>query len=403
MTQFRTLEELDLEGKVVLLRADLNVPTNGKEVTDTTRIDRLFNTIEYLAEEGAKTLIVSHFGRPKGQRNPDMSLEFLTPVLSKQWEVEVNFIPDCVGEIIENSISAMTNGSFALLENVRFYPGEEENDPAFAAQLAEHADLFVNDAFSAAHRAHASTEGIAHILPSAAGFLMESELNALNAALESPERPVVAIVGGAKISTKLSVLSNIVKKVDYLVLGGGMANTFMYAEGTDVGNSICEKEMVFEATSIMETAQEHGCQIILPRDITVISGELTEHAFHEVVERGEFRPEHSSVDAGPQSVEYIKRLLTKCKTVLWNGPLGVFEMPPFDTGTNEVAREVAELTGFDHLISIAGGGDTVAALENAGVADDFSYISTAGGAFLEWLEGKTLPGVAALSPNKNAA
>lgn len=403
MNQFKTLDEIDVNGKVVLLRADLNVPSDNHTVTDTTRIDRLKNTIEHLNEQGAKTLIVSHFGRPKGRKDLELSLEFLTPVLQQQWGFPVHFIPECIGEVVENSISAMLPGSFALLENVRFHAEEEMNDHAFAEKLAEHADVYINDAFSTAHRAHASTEAVAHILPSAAGFLMESELNALNAALDKPQRPAVAVVGGAKISTKLNVLNNIVKKVDFLVLGGGMANTFMFAEGTDVGSSICEKNMVFEAQTIMKTAEENNCKIVLPIDITVVSGELNEHAFSEIINRGEFRPEHSSVDAGPESISNIKSILTQCKTVLWNGPLGVFEIPPFDKGTNEIAKEVAELTGFEHLISIAGGGDTVAALENAGVVGEFSYISTAGGAFLEWLEGRILPGVAALSPNSSVS
>lgn len=403
MVSYKTIEDFDLHGKVVLMRADLNVPVNNGEVTDTTRIDRLKETIEYLSSHGAKTLILSHFGRPNGERNMDYSLSFLAPVLSRQWDTSVNFIGDCVGEVVFNSIHAMKVGDFSLLENVRFYPGEEANDLSFAKRLAEHADIYVNDAFSVSHRAHASTEGLAHVLPTAAGFLMGAELKALKESLEDPERPVLAIVGGAKISTKLSVLNNIVKRSNYMVLGGGMANTFMYAQGTSIGNSLCEKDMKDEALKIMDTALEHNCQIILPEDIVVISGELYKDAPHETVIREQIQDNHSSVDAGPKSTAQIQKILKKCKTVLWNGPLGVFELTPFDKATNDVARSVAELTKAGKIVSVAGGGDTVAALENAGVTQDFSYISTAGGAFLEWLEGKTLPGVAALSAKQDAA
>ena len=403
MSNFKTIEEFDLEGKTVLLRADLNVPVQNGEVSDTTRIDRLQTTVHYLQKQGAKTLILSHYGRPKGQKNPDFSLAFLAPVLTTQWGVDVNFADDCIGDTVTKAVDKMNNGDFTLLENVRFYPGEEANDAEFTAQLAAAGDIYINDAFSTSHRAHASTEGLAHILPTGAGFLMSAELNALNEALESPERPVMALVGGAKVSTKLSVLNNIVKKVDYLVLGGGMANTFMFSQGTDIGDSLCEKDMADEAIRIFNTAKEHGCEIILPRDITVISGDLVANAPHVVVQRDGFAPDQGSVDAGPQSVAFIQETLKSCKTILWNGPLGVFELKPFDKGTNAVAQTVAELTKSGQLVSVAGGGDTVSALENAGVARDFTYISTAGGAFLEWLEGKTLPGVAALTANKKAA
>jgi len=399
---YKTLKDFDLRGKTVLLRADLNVPVQDGTVTDTTRIDRILPTITYLREQGAKTLILCHYGRPKGQVKPELSLEFLCPVLAKQWDVPVSFAADTVGPQAKALADNLAEGEFGLLENVRFHAEEEQNDPAFAKQLADLADIFVNDAFSAAHRAHASTEAITNYLPTCAGLSMEAELNALNEALEAPERPVLAIVGGAKVSTKLSVLNNLVQKVDYLVLGGGMSNTFTYASGTDVGLSLCEKDMADEAKAIIAKAKEHGCEIILPKDVCIVS-ELKEGADHEYVDRTAIPADKEAVDAGPAAAEYVAEVLQKCKTVLWNGPLGVFEISPFDFGTNTVAKTVADLTKDGKVVSVAGGGDTVSALENAGVASDFTYISTAGGAFLEWLEGKTLPGVAALESNKKAA
>lgn len=387
---FKTLHDFDLNDKTVLLRVDLNVPVQDGKISDFTRIDRLKPTIDYLKENAGRVILLSHFGRPKGQENPEFSLSFLPPVLSERWGIEVGF-----GEDNDTQIT--------LKENLRFNKGEEANDPEFAKQLADLGDVFVNDAFSTAHRAHASTEGITHYLPSAAGLLMEAELNALSSALEKPEKPVMAIVGGAKVSTKLSVLHNLVKKVDYLVLGGGMANTFLFANNQMVGTSLCEVEMVNEARDIERTARAHNCQIILPLDC-VLTNEFKEGAEHETVTLPDFPEDKMALDAGEQSIEYINETLNDCKTVLWNGPLGVFEMKPFDNATNKVAQKVAALTKENKLVSVAGGGDTVAALDNAGVIENFSYISTAGGAFLEWLEGKTLPGVAALSnQNKEAA
>lgn len=379
---FKTLRDLDLKNKTVILRADLNVPSKDGQVTDTTRIDRLKPTIDYLKGQNAKIVVMSHFGRPKGEENPEFSLAFLAPALSKQWDTPVGFGQD-------------SNEDITLIENLRFNAGEEKNNEDFAKQLATLGDVFVNDAFSTAHRAHASTEAITRFLPSAAGLLMEAELNALNDALENPQQPVMAIVGGSKISTKLSVLNNLIKKVDYLVLGGGMANTFLLAQGHQIGQSLCEKDMIEEAQNISKAAKDAGCEIILPIDC-VVTEKLEENADHETVSLDQFPENKSALDVGPQSIDNIATILGKCKTVLWNGPMGVFEVKPFDNGTNQVAQKVAELTKQQKVISVAGGGDTVAALDNAGVLNDFSYVSTAGGAFLEWIEGKTLPGVAAL-------
>lgn len=386
---FKTLRDFDLKNKTVLLRADLNVPVKDGNVTDTTRIDRLKPTIDYLREQDATVVILSHFGRPKGEVKPEFSLEFLTPTLSKQWGHDVGF-----GEDSDTPIR--------LHENVRFNAGEENNDPAYAKELASIGDIYVNDAFSTSHRAHASTEGITHFLPSAAGLLMEAELNALNDALENPTHPVLAIVGGSKISTKLSVLNNIAKKVDYLVLGGAMANTFLVAQGHDMGQSMCEKDMIDEANQISETAKANNCEIVLPKDCVAVT-KLEENVSFDVVAPDSFPADKSAVDVGEESIKHVSDILDQCKTVLWNGPMGVFEIKPFDNATNQVAQKVAELTKSGQLISVAGGGDTVAALDNAGTIKDFSYISTAGGAFLEWIEGKELPGVAALKQSASKA
>ncbi len=386
---YKTLRDFDLKGKTVLLRADLNVPTQDGAVTDTTRIDRLKPTIDYLRDQDCKVNIISHFGRPKGLINPDYSLSFLAPALRDQWGVLVGFGADSHEDI-------------RLLENLRFNPGEEANDEAYAKELATLGDIFVNDAFSTAHRAHASTDTLARLLPSCAGLLMEAELKALTNALEAPEKPVVAIVGGAKISTKLSVLNNLVQKVDYLVLGGGMANTFLFSQGVPVGISLCEKDMADECKSIAEKAKAAGCEIILPVDRVAIR-EFKENAAHEIVGLDAIADDQESVDIGPDTIKNIEALLEKAKTVLWNGPMGVFEMKPFDNGTNKVAQKAAALTKEGKLLSVAGGGDTVSALDNAGVVEDFSYISTAGGAFLEWIEGKELPGVAALKSQQQKA
>ncbi len=399
---FKTLRDFDLKGKTVLLRADLNVPAKDGVVSDTTRIDRLQPTIAWLVKNGAKTVVLSHFGRPKGGYEEEFSLAFLTSELKKSWGVDVAFGKDCVGEAAQTLVKSLQPGQVGLLENLRFHKGEEGNDPAFVKELAKLGDIYINDAFSAAHRAHASTEGLAHQMPTGAGFLMEAELNALSDALESPERPVVAIVGGAKISSKLSVLDNLVRKVNVLFLGGGMANTFLFAQGVEVGKSLYERDMADEARKIMQTAKDSGCEIVLPSD-RVILKEFGKNAPHTICDTKAVPADQEAVDIGPASVELLKKHLSTAKTVLWNGPLGVFEVEPFDKGTNEAARAVAEFTAKGTLVSVAGGGDTVSALEHAKVADKFTYVSTAGGAFLEWMEGKELPGVAALTAYKNAA
>lgn len=380
---FKTLHDFNFTEKTVLLRADLNVPIQDGKVSDFTRIDRVKPTIDYLKTRAKRIIILSHYGRPKGQVNPEYSLNFLPEVLAERWGVEVGFGQD--------------NGTqITLLENLRFNAGEESNDATYAKELASLGDIFINDAFSTAHRAHASTEGITHHTPSGAGLLMEAEIKALTEALESPAKPVMAVVGGAKVSTKLSVLNNMVKKVDYLVLGGGMANTFIYAQGHVIGKSLCENDMADEAKRIMASAEQAGCKIILPVDQVVVR-EFKENAPHEVIQTGQIAEDQMAIDIGADSIKEIEDILEECKTVLWNGPMGVFEMKPFDNGTNKVAQKVAALTKSGNMISVAGGGDTVAALDNAGALNDFSYISTAGGAFLEWIEGKELPGVVALN------
>lgn len=379
---YKTLRDLNIDNKTILLRADLNVPTQDGQVTDTTRIDRLKPTLDYLVSKNCKVIVLSHFGRPEGKENPKYSLSFLPPILKKQWGINVGFGKDSEEQV-------------TLLENLRFNAGEEANDLSYAKELASLGDIYINDAFSAAHRAHASTEKIATLMPCAAGLLMESELDALTKALESPKKPVVAIVGGAKISTKLSVLHNLIQKVDYLVLGGGMANTFLFANGVPVGMSLCEKDMAEEAKAISKKAESLNCKIILPSDQVAIR-EFKANAPHEVVKCGTIKDDQESVDIGPDTIKNIEDILKTAKTILWNGPMGVFEMKPFDNGTNKVAQTVAKLTKEGKLISVAGGGDTVFALDNAGVINDFTYISTAGGAFLEWMEGKELPGVVAL-------
>ncbi len=396
---FKTLRDFDLKGKKVLLRADLNVPRHGNAVTDTTRIDRLKPTIDYLREQGAKTLILSHFGRPEGEQNPEMSLVFLAPVLEQQWGASVTFATDCIGAPANDVAKTLKNGDIALLENVRFHKGEKQNAPEFVKTLASLGDIYVNDAFSASHRSHASTAGLAQHLPSAAGCLMEEELTALNKALGTPQKPILAVTGGSKISTKLGVLENLIERVDYLVLGGGMANTFMYAQGMNMGKSLCEKDMADTARLIMAKAKNLGCEIILPKDVVTVS-ELKANATYTVVEVDQIDENQMAIDIGPKTIQYITEKVQTSKTVVWNGPMGVFEIKPFDNGTNAVAKAVAKQSRNNACISVAGGGDTVAALENAQAANEFTYISTAGGAFLEWLEGKNLPGVTALSQSK---
>ena len=395
MTSFKTLDVLDAKGKIVLLRATLNVPVQNGKVTDATRIQRLVPTLQELQKQGARVVILSHFGRPKG-RDAAFSLAPVRTALEKELGAPVAFADDCVGDTAKNAIKTLQNGQVLLLENVRFHPEETKNDPAFAQKMADLGDVYVNDAFPDAHRAHASTESIARLLPAYAVRLMEAELKALSAALENPERPVTAIVGGAKISTKLDLLNNLVTKIDTLVLGGGMANTFLHALGTDVGASLCEKDMADAARKIMETARRHNCRILLPVD-GITAKEFRANAPAQEKDNADISADDMILDIGPKSTDAIKDVLRQSKTLLWNGPLGAFETPPFDAATMDTAKDVSDLTQSGKLVSIAGGGDTIAALAQAGTVDDMTYVSTAGGAFLEWLEGKELPGVAALS------
>jgi phosphoglycerate kinase len=392
---FRTLDDASVSGKRVLLRVDLNVPMEHGKVTDATRIDRVLHTIREIAKKGGKVILLAHFGRPKGGPDEANSLRPVAAAVAEHLKQPVAFAPDCVGEVAAKAIAAMKDGDVLLLENTRFHKGEEKNDPAFVDELARLGDLYVNDAFSAAHRAHASTEGVAHKLPAFAGRAMQAELEALGKALDAPKRPLVAIVGGAKISSKLDLLGNLVAKVDALVIGGGMANTFLNAQGYPVGKSLCEKDLAETARAIMAKAQETRCTILLPVDAIV--------AFHFVANS----PSHDyGVDAIPEagmmldigqlSIDRIKATINEAETVVWNGPLGAFELGGFEQGTVQLAHHVAARTREGKLVSVAGGGDTVAALNGAGVAHDFSYVSTAGGAFLEWMEGKALPGVEAL-------
>lgn len=391
---FRTIDAFDVKGKRVLVRADLNVPAKDGKVTDTTRIDRSAATLKELADKGAKVIVLTHFGRPKG-RDEKYSQKLLVEPLAKAVGKPVAWADDCIGPEAEGVIAGLKDGDIALLENVRFHPEEEKNEPSFASKMADLGDLYVNDAFSTAHRAHASTEGLAHILPAAAGRLMQAELEALGRALGAPEKPVAALVGGAKVSTKLDLLGNLVAKVDYLIIGGGMANTFLFAMGKPVGKSLCEKEMADTAREILEKAKAAHCHIVLPVD-AVVAGEFAENAPNSVVSVDAVPDDKMILDAGPASVETIIDRLGGCKTLVWNGPLGAFEIAPFNAATDAVAQAAAERTTQGKLLTVAGGGDTVAALAKAGVEETFSYVSTAGGAFLEWLEGKTLPGVAAL-------
>jgi phosphoglycerate kinase len=395
MSKFRTIDDLDVAGKRVLVRADLNVPMKEGKVTDTTRIDRTVPTLLELADKGAKVIVLSHLGRPKGKKNLDFTLKPVADALASSAKRPVAFAPDCIGPEAKKVVDAMRNGDLAMLENVRFYAEEEKNDQAFARQLSENGDILVSDAFSCAHRAHASVEALAHILPSSAGRLMQQELEALEGALVNPKHPVAAVVGGAKISTKLDVLGNLVAKVDQLIIGGAMANTFLAAKGVKVGKSLCEHEMLDSARDIMGKAEKAGCEIVLPTD-AVVAGEFKEGAASRTVPVSAVPDDTMILDVGPKSIDDLVQRLSGLKTILWNGPLGAFEVKPFDTATNAVAAKAAELTKAGRLLSVAGGGDTVAALANAGVGDRFSYVSTAGGAFLEWLEGKVLPGVAVL-------
>ena len=395
MASFRTLDQLDAKGKRVLLRADLNVPVRDGAITDRTRIERLSPTIRELSEKGAKVIVLSHFDRPKGKRVPEMSLRPLVEALSSVLGRPVAFADDCVGPEAEAAVAKMADGDVLLLENTRYHAGEEKNDPALSAEFARLGDVYVNDAFSAAHRAHSTTEGVARLLPAYAGRLMEAELKALEAALGTPSRPVVAIVGGAKVSTKLDLLGNLSRKVDVLVIGGAMANTFLAAQGYGMGKSLQEAEMHATALRILDEAKAANCEILLPRDL-VVAAEFKANPATRTVSVDSVPSDMMALDVGPDTVDAIEDRLKRASTLVWNGPLGAFETPPFDAATVAVAESVAGLTESAGLKSIGGGGDTVSALRHAGVAERMTYVSSAGGAFLEWLEGKTLPGVAAL-------
>ena len=401
MPHFKTLDDLgdkfsDLGGKVALVRVDFNVPMHDGQVTDDSRIRAVAPTILELSKKGAKVLLLAHFGRPKGARDAGQSLARVLPAVSKVLGREVMFVPEIAGDIVKQAVDILGNGDVALLENTRFWPGEERNDPALVKAMAANADLYVNDAFSAAHRAHASTEGLAHVLPAYAGRSMQAELEALEKALGKPEKPVAAVVGGAKVSSKIGVLTHLVSKVDHLIIGGGMANTFLAARGVAVGKSLCEHDLAPTCEAILEAADKAGCTVHLPYEVVVSRTfeanppSLRHCNVHEVA------ADEMILDVGPSAVEALGDVLKTCRTCVWNGPLGAFEMAPFDAGTVALARMAAALTREGSLISVAGGGDTVAALHHAGVAQDFSYISTAGGAFLEWMEGRELPGVSAL-------
>ncbi len=394
MTAFRTLDEADLRGRRVLLRVDLNVPMEDGKVSDLTRLERAAPTITEIADQGGKVILLSHFGRPK-QRTPEDSLRPVADALARVLNRRVGFAEDCVGPAAEAAVSAMKNGDIVCLENTRFHRGEERNDPLFIAALAALGDIWVNDAFSAAHRAHASTEGLGHKLPAYAGRNMQAELDALTRALESPQRPVAAIVGGAKVSTKIDLLFNLLMKVDTLIIGGGMANTFLAAQGQSIGKSLCEHDLAETARGILFNATVHHCKIMLPVD-AVVTKEFKAHAPWRVTPVDAVAADEMILDIGPRTIEHVVSVLARAKTLVWNGPFGAFEMEPFDNGTVEVAEAAAELTQAGKLKSIAGGGDTVAALNAAGAAKRFSYVSTAGGAFLEWMEGKALPGVEVL-------
>lgn len=400
MSAFRTLDNVTLSGKRVLVRVDLNVPMENGKVTDATRLERIVPTLKEISDKGGKVVLLAHFGRPKGdtyeaRASEKESLAPVAKALAGVLGKPIAFCPESIGPKAEAAVAAMQNGDVLCLENTRFHKGEEKNAAEIVAGFAALGDLYVNDAFSAAHRAHASTEGVAHKLPAYAGRAMQAEVEAISKALEKPDRPLAAVVGGAKVSTKLELLGNLVKKVDFLIIGGGMANTFLAAQGKAVGKSLCEKDLLDTARAILKGAAEAKCQIVLPGD-AVVAQEFRAHAPSRVVDVDHVGEADMILDAGPRSVVEVEKVLGATKTLVWNGPFGAFEMEPFDAATNAVAKVAAELTKQGKLLTLAGGGDTVAALNHAGVADEFSYISTAGGAFLEWLEGKVLPGVEAL-------
>ena len=398
MSSFRTLDDVNVSGKRVLVRVDLNVPMDGGKITDATRLERIAAGITEIAGKGGRVILLAHFGRPKGV-DPKQSLKPVAAALAEVIGKPVAFAEDCVGEVAAKAVAAMQDGDILCLENTRFHAGEENNDPAFVAELARLGDIWVNDAFSAAHRAHASTEGLGHVLPAFAGRTMQAELDALGKALDAPTRPVIAIVGGAKVASKIDLLENLVTKVDALVIGGGMANTFLHAQGIGVGKSLCEKDLAATALRIIAKAETAGCAIILPVD-AVVAFHFAAHSPSQVCGLDAIPVDGMILDVGPQSVERINAAIDDAATLVWNGPVGAFEMTPFDHGTVAAAKHAAERTKAKKLISVAGGGDTVAALNHAGVAGDFSYISTAGGAFLEWMEGKPLPGVDVLKVAK---
>ena len=393
---FKTLDAAILAGQRVLTRVDLNVPMEHGKITDATRIERILPTLREITQKGGKLILLAHFGRPKGGPDAENSLDPVAKALAEHLVKPVAFAPDCVGPVAAQAIAKMHDGDVLLLENTRFHKGEEKNDPVFVAELAKLGDIYVNDAFSAAHRAHASTEGLAHKLPAYAGRAMQAELEALGKVLDIPEHPLAAVVGGAKVSSKLELLGNLVKKVDMLIIGGGMANTFLAAQGKAVGKSLCEHDLLATARAILKTAGEAGCDIVLPVD-GVVAGAFKAHAPHRTVLVDQIGPDDMMLDIGAASVARVESKLKQARTLVWNGPFGAFELEPFDNGTNAVARAAAALTKAGKLLTVAGGGDTVSALNHAGVAGDFTYISTAGGAFLEWLEGKPLPGVLALT------
>jgi phosphoglycerate kinase len=397
MMVFRTLDDLgDIKGKRALVRVDLNVPMADGRVTDETRMRALLATVLELADKGAKVLLLAHFGRPNGAKHSEMSVSMVLDALQEVVGREIMFVPEVAGDVVAQSVGILADGDIALLENTRFWAGEEKNDPELARAVAANGDFYVNDAFSAAHRAHMSTEGLAHILPAYAGRSMEAELKALEAALGSPEHPVAAVVGGAKVSTKLDVLNNLVKQVDHLIIGGGMANTFLAARGVHVGKSLCEHDLADQANAIMDAADAAGCTVHLPYDV-VTSREFRANPPVRTLNVHEVAADEMILDVGPAAVEALADVLKNCRTLVWNGPLGAFEIEPFDAATVSLARTAAALTREGSLVSVAGGGDTVAALAHAGVTQDFTFVSTAGGAFLEWMEGKPLPGVDALN------
>ena len=391
----KTLNDHELQNKRILVRVDLNVPLNQAKILDSTRIERLVPTVRKIIKEGGRPILMSHFGRPKGRYDKLLSLEQLVPELSRFLGCKVKFSNKTIGAEALEKAGSLANGEVLLLENTRFNPQEEANELTFSKNLSELGDIFCNDAFSASHRTHASTVGVANFIPNCIGLLMQQELTALKAVLTEPKRPVVAVVGGAKVSTKIALLTNLIQKVDHLVIGGGMANTFLYAQGNPIGGSLCEKALKGTALKVLKNARESGCEVHIPHDV-IIASDFKPNAQPTVVEVRKVPEEKLILDIGPSTCEKIGQIFDKCKTLIWNGPMGAFEIPPFDKGTNITTTSAAKLTKRNQLISVAGGGDTIAALKKAGIAEDFSYVSLAGGAFLEWMEGKELPGIACL-------